>query len=65
MKKTITFDYDIREKIRIIAINQDGRVDAMSHDSLSNQYRIIYWNDVVRHSTWMYDWEITSISKES
>ena len=56
--KTIEFEYDIGARVKIKTIEMIGHVDSLCLDIMGKQYRVVYWNDGERHSTWMYAWEI-------
>ena len=57
-KVSVEFDHAVGDTVGIEAINVMGRVDALELDILGKQYRVVYWNDGVRCSVWLYDWEI-------
>lgn len=57
-KATVTFQFSIKDRVLIKAIEVRGQVDALSQDERENQYRVVYWNDGQRYSVWMYGWEL-------
>lgn len=61
MRTQVQFEYSIGDRVRIKAIDMIGQVDAMSQDVAGLQYRVVYWNDGTRHSTWMNDWELEEV----
>ena len=58
MARTVEFAYDIESKVRVKPIEMDGFVDALCLDIRGEMYRVVYWNDGKRESSWMYGWEI-------
>jgi len=60
---TVDFDFDIKQPVKIKSIGMIGTVDSMTIDINGKQYRVVYWNDGGRFSTWMYEWEIEAINK--
>lgn len=56
--KTVEFEYDLGQAVRIKAIDMIGRVDSLSLDNNGHTYRVVYWNDGARCQAWMYDWEL-------
>lgn len=58
--KTIEFEHDIGDSVRIVAIDILARIDALIYDIQGKQYRIVYWSDGSRNAAWVYDWEIVS-----
>ena len=57
----VDFEYEIGQKVLVGPIGMLGRVDSLSLDQNGKQYRVVYWNDGVRNSVWMYPWEIEKI----
>ena len=55
---TVEFEYGKGQRVCIGAINTIGTVDAMLIDRDGCQYRVVYWNDGIRHSVWLYSWEL-------
>lgn len=53
------FARDIGQEVQLKALEQKGRVDALLVDSSGCQYRIIYWFNGERRSTWVYEWELS------
>lgn len=64
MRKIVEFDYDVGDQVKIVEIDRNGCVDGMALDNLGKQYRVIYWNDGTRNSTWLYPWEIKPAADE-
>lgn len=58
MIKTVVFDYDVGNEVKVKPIGMVGRVDSISLDNNGIMYRVVYWNDGARHSVWMYRWEL-------
>ena len=56
--KTVNFEYDIGDTVKVRDIGMAGRVDALSLDSNGELYRVVYWNDGNRNQVWMYAWEL-------
>lgn len=56
--RTVEFEYDLGQAVRIKAIDMVGRVDSLSLDNNGHTYRVVYWNDGSRNQVWMYDWEL-------
>ena len=54
----IKFDYTLGDKVVIKALKVDGIIDGLLNDSLGNMYRVAYWYDGERKSTWVYVNEI-------
>lgn len=52
------FAFPIKAEVTIKAIRVKGVIDSLSKDNCWNQYRVVYWNDGARCSTWVYEWEI-------
>jgi hypothetical protein len=58
MRKTVEFEYDIGQEVKIIPTGIRGNIDSLTLDNMGKQYRVVYWNDGQRYSVWMYLWEI-------
>ena len=58
MTRTVEFAHDIGDRVTVTAIEMVGHIDSLSLDNNGNMYRVVYWNDGQRFSTWMYDWEL-------
>ena len=54
----IEFDFNLHDEVIIIPIGMKGMVDSLSADNNGKQYRVVYWNDGARFSSWLYAWEI-------
>ena len=52
------FEYDIEDKVKLKEIGMDAQVDSLIVDMRGVMYRVVYWNDGVRETDWVYDWEI-------
>lgn len=55
---TIETKHSLGDVVRIVAIQTQGRIDAVLVDSAGLQIRVVYWNDGSRHSVWLYEWEV-------
>ena len=60
MEKNITIDFEVGQKVLVKEIQRPGRVDMIQIDSVGIQYRIAYWDNSERKSTWLYADEIES-----
>jgi hypothetical protein len=56
--KTVEFEHDIGDRVKVKTIEMIGSIDALCQDIQGKQYRVVYWNDGQRYSVWMYAWEI-------
>jgi len=56
--RTVEFEYDLAARVLVIPIGMSGIVDSLSIDNNGIMYRVIYWNDGIRNSVWMYPSEI-------
>jgi len=56
--KTVEFKFDLKQEVKVKALEMVGRVDGLCQDINGEQYRIVHWNEGIRYTTWMYDWEI-------
>jgi len=63
MKTCITYEFEIGEIVLIDEIERRGTVDAMSTSINGEEYRVIFWNNGVRHSEWLRCWEISRVKK--
>lgn len=61
MPKTVEFKYSMGDSVKIDAIGIIGRVESMCVDNCGDTYRVVYWNDGMRCSVWMYNWEIKEV----
>ena len=57
----VDFEYDVGQPVKVVPIGMIGTVDSLCLDNNGKQYRVVYWNDGVRNSVWMYPWEIEKI----
>ena len=57
----VEFVFSIRENVKVKPIGMIGTVDSLSLDHNGQQFRVVYWNDGVRNSVWMYEWELEAI----
>jgi len=62
MKTSIEFEFTIGEQVKIIAINQIGRVEASCILPGGKQHQVVYWMNGTRCSVWMFEYEIVSLS---
>ena len=60
----VEFRYDISDKVKVKDITVNGRVTGLLKDDDGLQYRIVYWYNGERKSTWMFDWEIEESTDE-
>lgn len=58
MAYTYGFKYGIGDKVKLTALEQLASVDAMMIDSSGAQYRVVYWINCERKTTWVYEWEL-------
>ena len=58
MSVSYEFAFPIKADVTLKAIRVKGVIDSISKDITGNQYRVVYWNDGARCSTWVYEWEI-------
>ncbi|MHA1572503.1 MAG: hypothetical protein ACTSX8_00760 [Alphaproteobacteria bacterium] len=56
----VDFAHKIGDAVKVKTIEMIGHIDALCLDIHGKQYRVVYWNNGERKSTWMYDWEIES-----
>lgn len=54
----INFEFQLREKVVIKEIGRIGVVDSLMLDGLGKQYRVTYWDNSERKSSWLYEDEI-------
>lgn len=64
MSPQVNFRFSIHDRVMIKSIGMIGYVDGLLVASNGLEYRIVYWNDGVRKSEWMYPREITPCPKE-
>ena len=60
----VEFKYDIGDKVKVKDITVNGRVTGLLKDDEGIQYRVAYWYNGERKSTWMFDWEIEESTDE-
>ena len=58
MKRIVEFSHDLGDTVQT-PIGMMGKVDSLSVDNNGLMYRVVYWNDGQRYSTWMYEWEFS------
>jgi hypothetical protein len=61
---TLISKYDPKDKVKITAIDMDGTIDQVCWNGTNTEYRVVYWNNGERNSTWLYEWEIGPSSRE-
>jgi len=57
----VSFKYNIEDRVKVKAIDIEGQIDSMATDIRGEMYRVVYWNDGVRYSVWMYEWELEEV----
>lgn len=55
----MTFNHVIGETVRLRSLETPVFIDALLLDSSGEQYRVVYWCNGERKSTWVYEWELT------
>ena len=55
---TLTFKYDLRQRVLIKEIQRPGVVDMIQVDNTGILYRVSYWNESARNATWLYEDEL-------
>lgn len=56
----VTFRFCIRQSVRILTLNLQGRVLARGeHPGGLHTYRVIYWAEGHRHDEWLYEHELS------
>jgi len=55
----VNYKYAIEDKVLIKAINTQGVVTSMMTNKNGQEYFVVYWDDGLRQSVWVYDWEIS------
>jgi hypothetical protein len=63
--RTVDFEYDIQETVKIPAIGMTGRIDAVMLADAGQEFRVVYWNNGSRCSVWMYGWEIEPVNAQA
>lgn len=61
MSRMIKAEYDLGEKVQIVAIERTGRITGVTFDQEGTAYRVVYWDDGQRENVWMFDWELAPI----
>lgn len=56
--KTVDFEYDIGDRVKVKGIEMVGGIDSLCMDIQGKQYRVVYWSNGERHSDLMYAWEL-------
>jgi hypothetical protein len=51
--RTEIFKHDLNDKVIIREIQRPGRVEAVMIDFLGVQYRVAYWDNSKRESSWL------------
>lgn len=52
------FAHSVGETVRLVPLGIKAMVDSLRLDQNGTQYGVVYWNDGVRVSTWVYGWEV-------
>ena len=60
----VDFEFALLDSVRIVPIGISGVVDSLCIDSAGTQYRVAYWYNGERKTTWMYADEIAKESKQ-
>lgn len=55
---TVHFAFKLQDKVRLIEIDRHGIIDGLIFDSSGQMYRVAYWHNGARNSTWVYAHEI-------
>ncbi len=64
MESIISLKYSIMDQVVVKSINQIGIIDGIILEAQGTQYRVVYWNDKTRTSSWMYEPEMREVTKE-
>ena len=56
--KTLELSFDLGQKVMVKEIQRPGRVEIAQLDNLGLMYRVSYWDNGERKSTWLYPDEI-------
>lgn len=51
--RTEHFKFDLQEKVLVKEIQRPGRVESLMIDYVGPQYRVAYWDNGERKSTWL------------
>lgn len=51
--RTITFAFNLEDKVIIREVQRPGMVEAITIDFLGVQYRVIYWDNSERKTAWL------------
>lgn len=54
----LSIKFQLGQKILVREIQRPGRVDMIQIDSVGTQYRVAYWDNGDRKTTWLYEDEI-------
>jgi hypothetical protein len=57
------FEFDLGEKVIITEIQRTGVVDSLTVDFLGPQYRVAYWDNSERKTTWLPAHELEARNK--
>ncbi len=55
---SVDFAFKVGDKVRVREIDRPGMVDLMQYDNAGPMYRVCYWDNCERKTTWCYDWEL-------
>lgn len=61
---TQSFPFRLDDKVTVTDINRPGIITGILAESMGIQYRVIYWNDCVRKTEWVYEWEVKLIPND-
>lgn len=61
MKHSVEFLYQIKESVRIPAIDTDGFVEGLMLFQSGPEYRVVWWLEGVRYSQWLSEHELAPI----
>ena len=57
-KHSVEFPFSIADRVIIREIQRPGRVEAITMDALGIQFKVSFWDNSKRESTWLYADEI-------
>lgn len=55
---SVDFAFKVGDKVRVREIDRPGMVDLLQFDGVAPMYRVCYWVESNRQTTWCYDWEL-------
>lgn len=55
---TVELKFKIGEKVSILEIGRPGRIEAVEIHCYGIQYKVAYWDNAERRSTWLYEEEL-------